>query len=321
MNIPVLLICFNRPEHTRRTLDALLVQNPRELYVFQDGPRIGNELDLANCVKVRQIIEDRIRNSQAIVHANYEKINRGCRDAIIYAISSVLKKHEAVIVLEDDVITSPAFLDYMNASLEYYRDRESVFSISGESPFPEVCSFPQDYNYAYDVFCFPRQFNWGWGTWRDRWEKVDWTMSYYNTLINDKSIIGAFCRGGDDLLPMLTNEKEGRSSAWDIQFAFAHFMNHAISIVPCLSYTHNIGLDGSGTHCLENMRNEFDVKLLNQKKSVNLLGILYEDRLLCNIVYSAHCFKKRPLWQKACNWISRKLRKQVPFVIKKRIYA
>ena len=48
MKIPVLLITFNRPEHTRRTIDALRVQQPSLMYVFQDGPRAGNEKDKVN---------------------------------------------------------------------------------------------------------------------------------------------------------------------------------------------------------------------------------------------------------------------------------
>ena len=42
MTPPVLLITFNRPEHTRRVLEAILAAQPHDLYVFQDGAREGN---------------------------------------------------------------------------------------------------------------------------------------------------------------------------------------------------------------------------------------------------------------------------------------
>lgn len=320
-NTPILLITFNRPEHTRRTLEALLVQSPQYLYVFQDGPRMNNDKDFVACSEVRNIIEHyKQQYTRCNFIAHYSEKNRGCRDAIIFAISSVLKEHEAVIVIEDDIITSRAFLSYMNNALEYYKDRKSVFSISGHSHSPQEFQVPKDY--PYDVYCSPRLFNWGWATWRDRWEQVDWTMSYYDELTKHPYELEAFQRSGDDMFPMLRDEREGRSSAWDIQFAFAHFMNHAVSIVPCISYTHNIGEDGSGTHCSAKDSNDvFDLNVLNKNSNPRLIDNLYFDKRIINLQYNVFCRTKRPLWQKVCNWIARELGKPVPFSIKKKIYA
>lgn len=320
LTTPVLLITFNRPEHTKRTLEALLIQRPRELYIFQDGPRNGNQKDMINCSSVQTVIDDQLSklDYDIVVHKYYSDINRGCRDAIIYAISSVLKEHESVIVVEDDIVTSPAFLDYMNKALDYYKDNKSVHSISGYSHSPSKFQVPESYDY--DVYASPRLFNWGWGTWRDRWEKVDWSMSYYDEFIKQSSQIEAFNRGGDDMTPMLTDEKEGLSSAWDIQFAFDQFKNHAVSIVPCESYTQNIGLDGSGTHCgSEQMCGS--VVILNQNMHPRFIDVLYYDKRIINLQYNAFTRKKRPLWQKAINFIARKVGCKPPFVIKKKVYA
>ena len=107
--IPIVLITFNRPEHTRRTIDALRIQKHPLLYVFQDGPRNGNENDVIECKKVRQVINEAI-DWPCELHTSFSIINRGCRDAVIYAISEVLRLFEFVIVVEDDIITSPAFI-------------------------------------------------------------------------------------------------------------------------------------------------------------------------------------------------------------------
>ena len=167
MSSPVLLITFNRPEHTKRTLEALLVQKPEILYVFQDGPREDNPNDLLSCKEVRSVIENSLDGVQIECHPHFSEINRGCRDAIIYAISEVLKEHDSVIVVEDDIITSPAFLSYMNKALDFYKERKTVFSISGHSHSSLHFQIPDEY--PYDVYASPRLFNWGWGTWRDRW--------------------------------------------------------------------------------------------------------------------------------------------------------
>ena len=317
-NVPVLLITFNRPEHTRRTISALRVQRPPFVYVFQDGRRAGNDYDEQNCASVRQVVEQGI-DWPCELHTVYSETNRGCRDAIIYAISEVLKTNESVIVVEDDIVTSPAFYEYMCKALDYYKDRETVFSISGHSHSPSKFRVPDDYDY--DVFASPRLFNWGWGTWRDRWEQTDWSMSYYEDFMRHPYEMKAFNRGGDDMVPMLVDEKMGRSSAWDVQFAFAHFRNHAVSIVPCVSYTTNIGMDGSGTHCRAESVESIDLSQLNQNKNPKWLDNLYFDNRIIDLMYSAFARKKRPFWQKAINYIARKLGQKPPFVIKKRVYA
>ena len=85
---PIILITFNRPEHTRRTIEALRVQQPPLMYVFQDGPRYGNLDDIENCKKVRVVVEQEI-DWKCELHTHFSEKNRGCRDAIIFAISSV----------------------------------------------------------------------------------------------------------------------------------------------------------------------------------------------------------------------------------------
>lgn len=316
---PVLLITFNRPEHTRRTLAALMVQKPYEMYVYQDGPRDGNIIDKTNCQKVREVIDEITRDSDTIMHKHYSPINRGCRDAVIFAISSVLQDHKAVIVVEDDIITSPAFLNYMTKTLDYYQNRKNVHSISAYSPSPFKFSVPL--NYDYDVYASPRLFGWGWGTWRDVWNSVDWSMDYFRDFMKHPSEINAFNRGGDDLSQMLVTEQEGKSSAWDIQFVFDQFKNHMVSIVPCISFTTNIGCDGSGTHCSVCKDNTSDIALLNNNKELKLLDNLYYDREIINRLHSVYSMKTRPLWQKICNWICRKINKPILFQVKSPVYA
>ncbi len=320
MHTPILLITFNRPEHTRRVLEALqqnYLAAESDLFVYVDGPKTTfTPEQVAQVEAVKEVVRSQQWCKTVTLRAS--ETNRGCRDAIIFAISEMLRDYEDVIIIEDDIITSPAFLTYMNKALAYYKNRKTVFSISGHSHSPQRFQVPADY--LYDVFASPRLFNWGWATWRDRWEQANWTMDYYDAFMKCPYEQQAFMRGGDDMLPMLTEEREGRSSAWDIQFAFAHFANHAVSIVPCVSYTENIGLDGSGTHCQAVAVENVPVAL-NQKIDVVFLDNLYFDSRIINSLYSIFTRKKRPLWQKVCNFVVRKLGKRPPFVIKKKVYA
>ena len=242
--------------------------------------------------------------------------NKGLAASIKNGVSEVLNKHGKVIVLEDDLVTSTAFLTYMNKALVYYENRKSVFSISGYNLPAKKMAIPEDYEY--DVYVSLRNGSWGWGTWMDRWLQVDWSVSNFNTYAKNYQIIKAFNRGGDDVYPRLESQQIGKLNIWSILFTAAHFENHAVSIVPTVSYVDNIGLDGSGENCKPNAT--LSHTSLNEKENIKFLHVLYEDERLINAFYSANCHKKRPLFQKIINRCSRILGGENIFTIKRKIY-
>jgi len=251
------------------------------------------------------------------VHVIESNNNKGLALSIKTGVSGIVKQFGRVIVLEDDLITSPAFLTYMNNALEYYENRKSVFSISGYTMPPKMLQIPADYEY--DVFVSLRNDSWGWATWEDRWNQIDWDVTLYPAILSNSYMQEAFNRGGDDVFEMLQMQQSGKLNIWSIQFTMAHFSNHAVSIVPTISYVDNLGLDGSGENCRESisLRNN----ILCTKEDIKFLDILYEDKRIVNAYYSANCRKKRPLWQKIINRLSRLLGGKNKFVIKKKVYS
>ena len=172
---PIAVFCYNRPEHIERTLEALsknALAEESTLYVFCDGPKKDASEDQRNLItQVRQIVRKKQWCKDVIITEAEE--NKGLRDSIISGVSRVIQKHGTAIVVEDDLETSPLFLTYMNSCLEKYKDYRGVFSISAQSCVnPDV--FPEDY--PYDVYAYPTHLPWGWATWKDRWELVDWDI-------------------------------------------------------------------------------------------------------------------------------------------------
>ena len=88
-----------------------------------------------------------------------------------------------------------------------------------------------------------------------------------------------------------------------------------------ISYTYNIGCDGSGTHCASIKETVIEEFVMNTKVNIKWIDILYYDRRIINALHNAFTKKRRPLWQKAINFISRKLGKKTPFVIKKKVFV
>ncbi len=317
---PILLFTYNRPWHTEQTLIALMQNEWAKgsiLYIYCDG---GKETDSFQQKEKIQEVRKVVKKQQWCkeVHVKEAKKNKGLANSIIEGVSEIIKIYGKVIVLEDDLLTSPYFLKYMNEALNFYESYPAVFSISANRPPLNAMEIPSDYEY--DVFVSLRSYSTGWGTWKDRWEKIDWTMQKLDNFIKHPFQVKALNRGGDDMAKLMLLQKEGKIDSWSIQFSFAHFVHHAVAILPCVSYIDNIGFDGTGTHS-GIVKDSYRNNLSLAKKDIRFLDIIYEDKRIINAFYNAFCSKKRPLWQKGINFLFRKLGKKPPFAIKKKIYC
>lgn len=247
---PLAFFCYARPEHTRQTLAALAANRRSDeiaLTVFCDGPRTPEALP-------------KIAETRAMLHAQLDaddtfgsvefverEGNLGLTRSIIDGIGKLLERAEQVIVIEDDIVTAPAFLDYVLTGLDAYRDHPRVGSVTGYTPDAVSAAIPDDY--GTDIFFSPRFSAWGWATWRDRWRKVDHTLPDYPAFKNDLAAQLAFNLCGGDVTRMLYHAAERGLDTWDIQTAFSFFLQRRLTAMPCRSLVENIGLDGSGVHC------------------------------------------------------------------------
>lgn len=240
---PIVLFVFNRPEHTRKTIESLK-KNPlsieSELFVFSDGPR--NKNDVSDVEAVRAVI-DTIDGFKTI-NVRKQSKNRGLADSVITGVSEVIGMYGKVIVVEDDLQFSPHFLDYMNKALDHYENDPRIFSIGGYSPPLDI---PK--GYTMDSYLSYRCCTWGWATWFDRWNKVDWGVKDFDGFINDQQSVERFNRGGDDMSQILKLQMAGKISSWGIRWDYAHFKNDAYCFRPNYSIVGNTGNDGSGVHC------------------------------------------------------------------------
>ena len=98
-SIPVLLITFNRPEHTRKVLESVLKSNTLDLYVFQDGARVKHAKDIEKCVKVRQVVENVIIGSRIHLHTLYSECNLGCGPGPMTAMNWFFSENEMGIII------------------------------------------------------------------------------------------------------------------------------------------------------------------------------------------------------------------------------
>jgi len=240
---PIVLFVYNRPSHTRQTLDALANNysaNMSDLYIYSDGPKsVGATCDVS---MVRSIInEDKyvhLFNSVKIIQS---KINKGLANSIIEGVSAVFQEYENVIVLEDDLVTSRSFLNYMNVSLKHFDGIENVGSITGYSPI-----FLQEINK--DIYFVNRNCSYGWGTWRNVWLSIEWDSSKIKLSFIDYIKFKKFSGCGRDRIKRLINQKRGIIDSWSIRFGWSLSNLNLLTVYPTQALLRNIGWDGSGTH-------------------------------------------------------------------------
>ena len=236
---PILLFTYNRPEHTRLTLEALRknhLSDRSSLYIFSDGYR--DETDREEVMKVRELI--RSVEGFASIHIEERTENVGLARNIIEGVTGVVNEHGKVIVLEDDLITSPYFLTFMNDVLERYEQEEKIAHVQGFC-FP-LLDLP-------DAFLIKWTGSWGWATWKRAWDLFNPDGEALLSEIMKKELNREF--DFNDNYPftrMLRRQVNGENDSWAIRWNASLFLKNKLSVNAGKSLVQNIGFDGSGRH-------------------------------------------------------------------------
>ena len=219
---PVAVFVYNRPEHTKKMLaklDECFDADRYCLHIFSDGAKKDND---KNVLSVRKIImEFQKHNSFGSVVLHIKEKNCGLANSVIAGVSALIEEHGTVIVVEDDLIVAKDFLRYMQGALDFYQSDSRIWSIAGFTPYLEGVN-----NYPHDVYLCERAGSWGWGTWKDRWNKVDWNVSSYPSF--QKSILKRlqFERRGPGMTKMLDMQMRGELDSWAIRFCYQQYLDN-----------------------------------------------------------------------------------------------
>lgn len=260
---PVVLFVYNRIDHTRRTVNALLsniLANDTDLIIFSDAARSLNQETSVN--EVRAYLQSiKGFRSVAIHHRPY---NFGLAKSIINGVTQILAVHERIIVLEDDMVTSPYFLTYMNDALDKYADDDKVISIHGYVYPVERC-LPE-------AFFLPGADCWGWATWSRGWAYFNSDGQFLLDELKRRKLIRAFDYNGACLFSkMLEGQIKRENDSWAVRWYASAFLANKLTLYPGRSLVHNIGNDNSGTHC--GVSADFDANLSSTSITLSKINI------------------------------------------------
>ena len=247
-NIPILLITFNRPIHTRRVWDEIKKHRPKSVYVFQDGARERNSADIDKCADVRAIFEEPFDWS-CEVKTFYSDKNMGCGLGPVTGISWFFEQVEQGIIMEDDCLPHPDFFTFCEEMLTKYQHNNEVMVV-GATTYHD--NYP-----CVDSYLFSKYFTGGaWATWRRAWKGFSFDLETANEKQFKRIIQKQFYSSAETnwwVRKVRQIKKDtSKKSYWDYQMQIHLLLHNGLAIRPQRNMISNIGFDPEGTHTHQN---------------------------------------------------------------------
>lgn len=293
---PVVLFAYKRVDKLKFCLEALvnnMLADETELYVFSDGAK--GENDIKQVEEVRFFLRNYKGNFKAI-NIFESPHNLGLANSIISGVTRVINLAEKVIVVEDDLITSRDFLLYMNDALVFYEKFKEYGAVSAYTyPMPILKTYEKDIYVTRKGEC------WGWGTWKDRWDHVDWEVKDFDEYLKNRRRRKDFESLQYGIDKMLNLQMKGKIDSWAVRWCYYLYKNQLLTVYPKKSRTINIGFDGSGTHCTNS--NIYDTQI------EDIINSCKFERLMVNnmIEKKAAVFEKKSIYRSIATHIGQLL--------------
>lgn len=277
---PIVIFAYNRAWHLRQTVECLQkneLASESELFVYGDGPK--NEYDQEKVKEVREYI-GKIKGFKRIEIIKRDK-NFGLANSIIEGVTEIVNRYGKIIVLEDDLVTSPYFLKFMNEALVMYENEEKVVSIHGYTYPVKVNLLPTFFIRGADC--------WGWATWERSWDVFEPDGEKLLKELKTNKLTKEFdFNGAYNYSKMLQDQIKGKNDSWAIRWYASAFLKGMLTLYPFPSLVNNIGLDASGRHSGTNSElltelSQYPIPITKIPLEENIEACKAFEQFLCSI--------------------------------------
>lgn len=295
---PIALFVYNRPVHTERTIKFLKQNNlasESRLFIFSDGAKTAT--DESAVAEVREFI--RTVDGFKSVEIIQRPANMGLANSIIDGVSRLVNTYKQVIVLEDDLITSPHLLTYFNDALNKYKDQEKVMHIS-------AYMYPLKANNLPETFFYRAAGSWGWATWERAWQHFEPNI---DTLMNQFTPQQKRAFAMDNTMNFWKQMKEfknGKNNSWAIRWYASVFLKGGLTLNPAQSLVNNIGHDGTGIH--SGINDIYNV-IINPKPIKEFPTVIEENEAAVETIKQFLTNRKGSLWQRIKRFIRERMKR------------
>ncbi len=247
LKTPVLILIFNRPEHTSRMMEAIRSAKPKRIFIAADGPRADRPKEKDLCEQTRNLVLNAI-DWDCKIQTLFRDENLGCGLAVSQGIDWFFEEVEEGIILEDDIVPDPSFFPFCEELLEKYRDNDQVALIGGNNNITlneeESLDGASYFFSAYNAI-------WGWASWRRVWKNYTYDIDPIQELKISQNLRDFYGFSAPEINYWKYIFKQSLSGAfdtWDYQFTFSIWGAKQYGIVPTKNMILNIGFDQNSTH-------------------------------------------------------------------------
>jgi hypothetical protein len=281
--VPVVLMIFNRPKHTRAVFDQIAAIRPRELFVIADGPRPDRPDDAAKCRDSRAVL-DRV-NWHCELHTNFSDSNLGCRRRVSSGLDWVFDQVERAIILEDDCVPDSSFFPFCAELLERYEDDRRIRTIWGNSFLSGMTRTNWSYYFSnFHGTC-------GWATWRRSWQRVDMAMRQWPQVRDEGWLVDIVGdrRSARFWASRFDATYEGRINSWAYPYLFSCWLDHCLGVAPNRNLVQNIGFGQEATHTRDGRR------YIEYPAQPMLFPLIHPPFIVCDRLSDRETFRRRCL--------------------------
>lgn len=302
---PITLFVYNRLEHTKKTILALQA-NPlaekSDLIIYSDGPKNNSAIPHVKAVRDYLITINGFRTLKIVEREN----NWGLAKSVISGVTEIVNQYGKIIVLEDDIVTSPKYLNFMNSALNFYEGKEEVWHISG-------WTYPIEFPIQEDVFFWRGMNCWGWATWNDRWSRFEKNPNRLIESWSDKQKRHFDLHGSGVFWSQVVENASGNLNTWAIFWYATIYEHEGLCLNPRITYVENIGLDGSGENCEASQGDIFKAATLNLQDSFIWTENLTESQVAVSLIEQFYINQKKTILTRIINKLTRLIIKRNVF--------
>jgi len=285
LDVPVLVLGFNRPDQVRQLIERLRTVKPERIFFAVDGPRTSVEADRVLVAETQSLADE--FNWGCEVSTHFQEDNLGCAEGVTAGINWFFTQVSEGIILEDDVIPSESFFQYSSELLDKFRFDQRVWCISGSNRFP---SRKLSTEFSYRFSAIPQV--WGWATWRDRWDSYSLDIQRWRSKgLSNRQLFKAVGYSPAAFLYWSANFELMTKMAvdtWDIQLVNAAMRNKALAVIPNVNLVENIGWGAEATHTREVPRSIQPIEMMRFPLKHPMIEVdAKADRYLNRSVYQA----------------------------------
>lgn len=240
IEVPILIISFNRPDVSAQTFEFIRKAQPTKLFIAVDGPRVDKEGEDKLVEQVKEVYAN--IDWTCDVKYKFNETNKGAEVTVSSAIHWVFETEEYAIILEDDIVAPLSFLRFAQEMLIRYKDDNRIKTVTGSNFTP--ISVPNNTDYFFAKYGH----SWGWATWRRAWEGYDLnveipdnhtSLKFLKTVCNTNKEAKYYRKRFKNM------QKVGAgNSTWDRVGSYFFRVRNQLSIIPRVNLTSNIGVYG-----------------------------------------------------------------------------